>query len=151
MLRDSRRPQELGLETRFRSSGSRRAEPGARLRFSSRRTSRSCPLIDRGIHINYTIRPPLPLHASGPRGEARDDYDHEYANLGSSTGLVEPVDRTTGARSLKPFRVGVRVGAIWLAGWATVSLRGVAPSPPRVLDHLDARLASLREPEQRRV
>jgi hypothetical protein len=51
---------------------------------------------DHGIHITYTIHPPLSPRAGGPRGEARDDCDREYANLGSFVGLAEPVDRTTG-------------------------------------------------------
>ena len=55
---------------------------------------------DHGIRIRYTIRPPLPLHAGGPRGEARADYNHEYINLGSTVGLAEPVDRTTGALTM---------------------------------------------------
>jgi hypothetical protein len=55
---------------------------------------------DHGIHIRYTIGPPLPPHVGDPRGVARDDHDHEYENLGSAFGLAEPVDRTTGVLTM---------------------------------------------------
>jgi hypothetical protein len=55
---------------------------------------------DHGIRIRYTIRPPLSQHTGGPCGEARDEYGHEYADLGGSIGLAEPVDRTTGALTM---------------------------------------------------
>jgi hypothetical protein len=55
-----------------------------------------------GIHIRYTIRPPLsPQFRGPPAAEARDDCDHEYANRGSGfLGLTEPVDRTTGGLTM---------------------------------------------------
>jgi hypothetical protein len=49
-----------------------------------------------GIRIGYTINPPLSPQAGGPRGEARDDCHHEYADIGGALGTVGPEDRTTG-------------------------------------------------------
>jgi hypothetical protein len=54
---------------------------------------------DHGIRIRYTIRPPLSPQA-GPRGEARDDCDHEYSVLGGAVGLTEPRDCSTGVLSM---------------------------------------------------
>ena len=71
---------------------------------------------DHGVRIRYTIRPPLPPHAGGPRGEARDDYDHQYANLGSTVGLAEPIDHTTGALTMplpQPHASLLRVRTSW--------------------------------------
>jgi hypothetical protein len=53
-----------------------------------------------GIRINYTVRPPLAPHAGRPRGEARDDRAHEYADLGGFIGVAKPVDRTTGGLTM---------------------------------------------------
>jgi len=49
-----------------------------------------------GIRIRYAIRPPLPPHAPGPRGQARDDCDYTYDDIGGALSTAEPVDRTTG-------------------------------------------------------
>jgi len=53
-----------------------------------------------GIRIRYAIRPPLPSPAGRPRGEARDDCDHEYADLGAVVGHAGPEDRTTGVLTM---------------------------------------------------
>jgi hypothetical protein len=54
-----------------------------------------------GIRIRYTIRPPLSAQAAGPRGEARDDCDYAYDDLGGGAfGRGEPVDRTTGVLTM---------------------------------------------------
>ena len=55
---------------------------------------------DHGIRIRYTIHPPLPSHAPTPRGEGRDDRDHDYANLGVLSGIAAPGDRTTGSLTM---------------------------------------------------
>ncbi len=67
-----------------------------------------------GIRIAYTIRPPLSPHAGRPRGEARDDCGHEYADLGGFVGLAKPPDGTTGGLAMplpqpKASRLRVRV------------------------------------------
>jgi hypothetical protein len=55
---------------------------------------------DHGIHIRYTIHPPLPRQA-GPRCEARDDCGQEYTNTGGAFfGLAGPVDCTTSVGGL---------------------------------------------------
>jgi hypothetical protein len=55
---------------------------------------------DHRIQIHYTIRPRLSPHAGQPRGEARDDGDHEYSDLGSAVGLTEPGDCSTGVLAM---------------------------------------------------
>jgi hypothetical protein len=55
---------------------------------------------DHGIHIKYTVRPPLPPPARPPRAEARDDCDGEYRDLGGFAGLAKPRDRTTGGLTM---------------------------------------------------
>ena len=55
---------------------------------------------EHGIRIRYTISPRLSRHAGAPRGEARDDCDHQYADLGGALGLAEPRDRTTGVLTM---------------------------------------------------
>lgn len=49
---------------------------------------------DRGIHVRYTIHPPLSRQAGGPRGEGRDDCGQEYVDLGGHFGLAGTVDGT---------------------------------------------------------
>ena len=55
---------------------------------------------DHGIRIRYTIRPPLSPQAGGPCGEAKNDCDYAYDDLGGAFGLAEPVDRTTGVLTM---------------------------------------------------
>ena len=69
-----------------------------------------------GIRIRYEIRPPLSPEADGPRAEARDDCEVEYANLGGALGLEEPVDRTTGVLTMplpQPRASQLRVRMRW--------------------------------------
>lgn len=71
---------------------------------------------DHGIHVRYTIHPPLPLPADRPRAQARDDCGQEYANLGSFVGLANPVDHTTGGLILPlppPRASQLRVRVSW--------------------------------------
>jgi hypothetical protein len=70
----------------------------------------------RGIHITYTIQPPLSPQADGPRGEARDDCGCEYTHLGGFVGHAEPVDRSTGVLTMpfpQPQASQLRVRMSW--------------------------------------
>jgi hypothetical protein len=53
-----------------------------------------------GIRIRYTVSPPLPPQAGRPRGEARDDCDYEYADVGGFIGLAERSDHTIGSLTM---------------------------------------------------
>lgn len=53
-----------------------------------------------GIRIGYAVRPPLSPYAGRPSAEARDDCDHEYADLDGFVGLAKPLDTTTGGLTM---------------------------------------------------
>ena len=55
---------------------------------------------DHGIRINYEIVPPLPPLAHGPRGEARNDHDQEYDDVGGAFGRAPSGDRTDGVLTM---------------------------------------------------
>jgi hypothetical protein len=55
---------------------------------------------DYGIRITYTILPPLSSLAGRPCGEARDDCEHEYADIGCVVRRAESSGRTIGVLTM---------------------------------------------------
>lgn len=92
-----------------------------------------------GVRVSYIVRPALALDARPPDGEARDDRNHTYSDLGGALGLTELRDCSTGVLTM-PFpdpstsRLRVRMswsqdsGSLWTrpAHEITITLEALA-------------------------